>query len=350
MSFNRPTLSELIERGRADVEARLPGADSRLRHSLLDIVMRGHGGVAAGLYGYLDYISRQVLPDTADGEHLARWASIWGINRKSAIGASGSVTFTGTSGVTIPAGTELTRIDGTEYKTSAAGTLASGTADIAVEAIDGGPSTNMAAAGELTLTSPIAGIQSVALVDDDGLTSGAEEEDDAALLARLLQRIQLPPDGGSVSDYERWALAFDEVTRVWVYPAWMGLGSVGIAFVMDGRDDILPLEDDVEALGEHLEPLRPVTANVVVFAPTAQPVDIMIRLVPDTSEVRLAVEAELADMFARDTAPGGTIYLSRIGEAISLAAGENNHQLLLPSQDIEAPQGFMPFLGEVSYA
>ena len=42
MSFNRPTLSDLIARARGDIETRLPGADSTLRHSVLDVLARMH--------------------------------------------------------------------------------------------------------------------------------------------------------------------------------------------------------------------------------------------------------------------------------------------------------------------
>ena len=45
----------------------------------------------------------------------------------------------------------------------------------------------------------------------------------------------------------------------------------------------------------------------------------------------LRVRHKLADFFARESEPGGTLYLSRLGEVISLAEGEFRHVIELPS-------------------
>lgn len=349
MTFIRPTLSDLIERARADIESRLPGADTRLRHSLLDVLTRLHGGAASGLYGYIDWVARQIPFDTAEGDILARWASIWGVQRKAAVGAAGTVRFAGANGAVVPAGAELTRIDGSAYVTAAAVTIAGGEAIAAVEAVDGGPATDMATDSQLTLSSAIAGVNAVATVQSPGLTGGADEESDADLLGRFLQRVRQPPEGGSVSDYERWALQLPEVTRAWVYPAYVGVGTVGITFVLDGRENIFPLSADLLAMEAHLDALKPVTAELAVFAPVPRPVDMIIRLTPNTTPVQEAVLAELDDLFARDAQPGGTLRLSRIREAISLAQGETFHDLELPSVDPVSGPGEMLTLGEVTF-
>ncbi len=349
MTFIRPTLSELIERARADIESRLPGADTRLRHSLLDVLTRLHGGTASGVYGYIDFIARQIPFDTAEGEILARWASIWGVQRKAAVAATGNVRFVGVNGSVVAAGSELARIDGTAYRTTAAATIAGGQAIVAVEAIDGGPGTDMATDGQLTLSSAITGINAIATVQSPGLAGGADEESDADLLGRFLQRVRQPPEGGSISDYERWALQLPEVTRAWVYPAYVGVGTVGITFVLDGRDNIFPLSADLLAMEAHLDALKPVTAELAVFAPVAREVDMIIRLTPNTTPVQDAVLAELGDLFARDVQPGGTLRLSRIREAISLAQGETYHDLELPSVDPVSGPGEMLTLGEVTF-
>lgn len=350
MPFARPTLSELIGRARADYDARLPGADSSLARSVLDVIARVQSGAVSGLYGFLDFISRQILPDTAEREYLARHAAIWGIQRKSAAAASGTANATGANGVIIPAGAVLVRVDGARFLATEEAVVAAGVAAVPIAAEDGGVAGNSPAATQLTFASPIAGVQAVALVDGDGIAGGAEEEDDASLLARLLQRIRNPAQGGARADYERWALEVAGVTRVWVYPLYLGVGTVGIAFVMDGRDDIIPLPEDVALVQAHVDAVRPVTAEVTVFAPDTIDIDFMIRLVPGSAEVRAAISAELADLFTRDAEPGGTLWLSRVGEAISQAAGEAHHQLLLPSQDVVTGAGVMARLGAIEWA
>lgn len=348
MSFIRPTLSDLIERARADFETRLPGADARLRHSVLDVLARVHGGAAAGLYGYLDYLAAQILPDTADAEHLARHASVWGIRRKAATPAVALATATGVDGNVIPAGAQLRRADGALYAVTAPATLAGGSASVTVEAVAAGAGGDIEAGALLTLTSPIAGINATMTVASIE-TAGSDEEADDALRARLLDRIRKPPQGGSATDYVAWALAQPGVTRAWCYPLWLGAGTVGLTFMMDGREDPVPLAGDVEAVQAALDLLRPVTADLTVFAPATLPVDFTIRISPDTPAIRAAILAELADFFAREAEPGGTLWRSRIGEVLSLAEGEFNHVVELPGVDVTTPAGTLAVLGDVGF-
>lgn len=349
MSFNRPTRSAIIDRIRSDFDSRLDGADSRLPASVLDVKARTYAGACDGLYGYLDWLARQILPDTADADILTRHAGIWKLPRKAAIGAAGIVGMTGIQGSIVPIGTALVRDDDVEFRTTAAATLGLGTTTVAVEEVAGGVAGNTATATVLRFVAPIAGVNAGAVVQAPGLVGGAAEEDDEALRARLLARIRTPPTGGSASDYQRWALEVPEVTRAWVFPKWMGVGTVGVTFVLDRREDILPQPADLDAVKAYLDALRPVTADVVVFAPTPSPLDLRIRLAPDSPTTRAAVLAELDDFFARDAEPEGTIYISRLREAISIAAGETWHDLELPELNFTAGPGELPVLGEVEW-
>ena len=103
MPFERPTLTESIARIQADIDSRLDGEPYQ-RRRLLAILARMEGGVAHGLYGYLDWQALQIMPDTAEMEHLERWSSIWGIPRKAATKAS------------INSGVSFSAADGTSNK------------------------------------------------------------------------------------------------------------------------------------------------------------------------------------------------------------------------------------------
>ena len=349
MTFARPTLSALIERALGDIDTRLPGADSRLRRSALDVLARTHAGATNGLYGYLDYIARSVLPETAEGTELDRRASTWGLLRKGAAPARGQVTLVGVDGALIRANVILLRDDGARYRTIAPATIVAGTALASVEAIDAGSDTDVPAGGRLTFASPVSGVQAIA-TSAAGISGGVDEESDTALRARLLARIRTPPRGGAASDWIAWAIEVAGVTRAWAYPNWAGPGTVGLTFVLDGRDNVLPLEADLDAVAAHIDPLRPVCAQLVVFAPTPLPVNFLIRVSPDNAAVRAAIVAELEDLIAREAEPGGTLYLSRINEAISLAAGEFDHRLLAPRIDIVAGAAQLHVRGTVQWS
>jgi uncharacterized phage protein gp47/JayE len=348
MPFNRPTLSELVAQARDDIDTRLPGADSRVRRNALDVLASIIAGGLHGLYGLLDYIWRQIFPDSAEAENMARWAAIWGVARKAASAATGTAEITGVNGSVLPEDTLLVRSDGAEYRAIASATIVAGIANVAVEATAPGTKGNAPAGQKLNLVSPVAGIGSIATLTA-GATTGANEESDDSLRSRLLTRIQQPPHGGNRQDYINWALEVPGVTRAWVSPGELGIGSVTLRFVMDGRPDIIPLPGDIEVVQDYIDSLRPVTANVTVVAPIPRPFAFTLRTLPNSAPVRAAVEEELRDLIRREAEPGGTLLVSHIREAISLAAGELDNETVVPVADIEMPTGEMTTFGSVVF-
>lgn len=349
MPFSRPTLQELINRTSADAVARL-GLEELLRRDDMQVLTRVLSGAAHGLHGHVAWMAEQVIIDTAEAEYLERWANIWGVTRKAASFASGPITLTGTTGAVIPAGTLLAAANGQEYETDAEVTLAAGTATAQVTALAAGQAGNLAAGTTLTLVSPVAGVNSQAAVASGGLVGGADTETDAALRARLLARIQAPPHGGAKADYIAWALDVAGVTRAWVYPGELGLGTVTVRFVRDDDASIIPDAAEVQAVQDYIDARRPVTADVTVVAPIAVPLNLTIQLTPNTSAVQAAVQAEIKDLLRREAEPGGTILISHIREAISLAAGETNHVLTVPAADVTHAVGQIATMGTITWA
>ncbi len=348
MPFLRPSLDTLVSRIGDDIDARMPGADSKPRRAVLFVLVRVVAGVAHGVYGLIDFVWRQIFADSAEHDQLVRHAAIYGIRRKAAIAASGRVSLTGTNGATVPIGARLLRADGVEYLASSSAVIAGGVATLAVTALEGGTASNAEAGQRLTFASPIGGINAVAIVAAGGLTSGAEEEGDEPLRARLIDRIQQPPHGGNASDYRAWALEVAGVTRAWVSPQELGIGTVTVRFVIDGRVDIIPTAPEVAAVQAYIDARRPVTAALTVVVPIARPVDFSIRINPPSPAVQAAIIEELTDLLRREAVPGGTIPKSRIDEVISIAAGEFDHSMIAPG-DIVTATGEMATLGVVAF-
>lgn len=348
MTFVRPTLTQLIGRAQDDINGKLPGADSRIRRNVLNVLARVHAGAMHGAYGMIDYHAR-FLPDPEYPDTVIGWASKLGITRKAAVAATGFVTLTGTNGATAPAGSILTRVDGVRYATTALATIAGGVAAVAVTCEDGGAAGAMATGQALTFQSPATGVQAVAVVAAPGIVGGEDEETIAQLYDRVAARMRDLPAGGKRSDYVRWAKEMTGVTRAWVYPNWDGLGTVKLLFVIDGRADIIPDTGEVALVAAKIEEERPVTADVTVEAPVADPLDFTITVTPDNSAVRAAVEAELRDLIAREAEPGGTLLISRIREAISIAAGESDHVLTSPTTNQTAAAGAIFTMGAITW-
>ena len=126
------------------------------------------------------------------------------------------------------------------------------------------------------------------------------------------------------------------MTRAWCYPLENGDGTVVVRFVCDDLADISPTSEMVKQVQSYIDSKRPVTADVTVMGPTLKAVNIEIStLTPDTSDVRAAVEAELKDLFMKESEPSRSIYLSHIRAAISAAAGEVDHVLVSPTRQRE---------------
>lgn len=351
MPFSRPALQDLIDRAIADVSSRLPGTDARVRRSNLNVLSRVHAGAMHELYGELDWVSRQILPDTCDDDILLRWANAFlPVPQKAATFAVGQARFNGTNGSIIPAGTVLQRGDGAEYTVDADMAIAAGTATVNVTAVVAGLAGNAISGTSLSLVLPIAGVGAGGTVAAAGLANGVDIESPASVRARLLARLRQPPQAGAAFDYVNWALEVSGVTRAWCFPKYYGNRTVGLCFVTDGAaGGLIPAPATVAAVQAHIDALRPVTTDVTVFAPVADALNFTIALTPNTLAVQAAVQAELADLISREAIPGGTLLLSHIRQAISVAAGEADHVLSAPAANVVSAAGHIATMGAITW-
>lgn len=338
VDWTTPTLRQRREQVRDDINAHLPGADSRVPNSVLRITGDAIASQVSDLDAHLAYIARMMMPDTAEGDYADRWANIWLPNgRKSASFSAGQVTVTGDIGAAIPTGSTLSASfvdsDGNPITLVLAVTegvtLAATSQDVKVESLVAGAFGNLDAGTGLTFDDGLAGIDAAALVASGGLVGGADIEPDAELVPRYIDVVQQPPHGGRANDYVQWAKEVAGVTRAWGAQE-MGVGTYTVRFMLDtvrADADGIPTAGDITLVADYLAKVRPTTvAELFVEAPTAQPLNITVTgLSPDTPEVREAIDTELAAMLLARSAPGQTIYGSWISEAISLATGEDHH-------------------------
>jgi uncharacterized phage protein gp47/JayE len=351
--FTRPTLAELRDTIRQDFAARLPGADAVLRQSNLRVIADVLAELSNAQFDYESWLALQLFPDTCETVFLDRWASIWGVDRLPPSAAFGPVTVTGNPGAVVPESMEWQRGDGVLYQAQAAIFLdGGGQGTVQVTAASPGAKTNAATGTALQAVTTAAGVQSTAAVAAPGLAGGADLETDEHLRTRLLLRIQLPPQGGAASDYIEWALEVPGVTRAWVYPQEFGAGSVVVRFMMDEvrAPTGFPTAGDVQIMQDHLDEVRPVTAQVYALAPVPKTINVTVAsLYPDNPDIRVAAQAELTDTLRRNAIPGTTLYVSWLWEAVSLAVGERHHRIVAPPGDVACAAGELPILGTVTY-
>lgn len=355
MPFQRPTLDQLIDRVQTDIKGGL-NITTVLRRSFLGVISRALAGLAHLLLGYLDYISKQTLPDTGEEDTVNRWAIMFDVPRKEATFAEFNIDIVFTDAGTVVEDTIYQRSDGKQYRLDAeVSSAGAGTVSGKLIAQDPGADGNMETGETVSLLSPIANVESDSLVTT--IVIDAEDlEDLEEWRERLLTRLRLPPLGGSANDYIQWALEVAGVTRAWVLPLYTGPGTVGVSFVEDDEDPIIPSPAKVQEVQDYIDELKPVTALFTAFAPVAAPMDLTIKIKPNTSDVQDAITNELEDLVKREAtlagsykSPGvtndGSILLSKINQAISIAVGIEDHEIDLINGS--APANVVPNNGEL---
>ncbi len=330
MAFERPTLSEIIERVQADVESRM--GKKAMRWSLASVLSRVVAGTAHGLYGFISFVLRQCFSSTAEGAYLERRASEYAVYRKPAAKAVGTVTFTGSG--TVPAGTQLQNEEGTVYVTTAESL--GGVAPI--EAVVAGAAGNAAAGMELSLVSPVAGVSSTAVAG--ALTGGVDAEDDESLRERLLERQKNPPKAGTKADYIMWAKQVPGVTRAWCTALEQGIGSVTVRFMTDGLTaDGIPDAVMIERVRKLIEENMPVTTQLYVVAPIPKPLNITLDVTPDTPQIRAKIQSAIEAVILAEAVPGGPILLTSIDRAVSSVSDVKSYRLTSPTDDVKTTTG-----------
>lgn len=187
---------------------------------------------------------------TTFGAYLDLRAEEHGLTRIPSQKATGQVTFTGTAGTVVAAGTQVSTAatDTTPaqlFETTADVTLVSGTGTVAIKAIEPGSAGNVGAGTITFMVAPVAGVTSV--TNAAATSGGAEEETDAALLTRYLTKVRNPSAGGNRADYVNWALEVAGVGGVSVVPVRDGPGTVSVAIIgTDKRPASQPLVDAVQ--------------------------------------------------------------------------------------------------------
>jgi len=364
MAWVRPTLATLRTQVVGRIVSEMTAAGYRVEASIPRSLVRILGATfAAGLhvmYGTIEWVARQILPDLADTDYLERHASVYGITRQAAAPWRGLLSFTGTTGTIIPAGTIATREDGAVYVMTddyeidnpVIGDATYYNAEADVAGADG----NLDDGTVLTLGVTIVGVDSD-VTTDSTITSGTDEETDAELRERVLQRIQSTPQGGSSDDYERWARECSGVFRARTVPLARGAGTVDLYFLHDeGTGYGIPTAPQIATVQAYIDDLRPVTADVDAKAPTTTTVAYTIgALEPNTSATQAAIEAELDAMFLRKAlasdAAGDpeTIYVSDHWQAASSAAGVTGVDIDSPTADMTPTAGQVFIRGAITW-
>jgi uncharacterized phage protein gp47/JayE len=416
MSLNLPdSAAEVVNRAKTAVLREVPGSNPFLRNSWIGAIVTGIANRVYDFYLQLKQALLQAIPDTATGDYLVRWASIWRVQRLPATVATGAVTFTGTAGSTVPAGSTLVDSTGQEYTTDGAVTVAATSVSVAsitrsgstatatttsahnltsgvpvtiaganeteynltgaaitvtgndtfTYQVSGSPATpatgtitasftagsanvtsaelgtgaNQDADAELTLQSPVVGVDNTAQVTYGKISGGTDQETDDALRSRFLSRLQNPIAQFNSGAIESKAKEVSGVTRVFVQEVTPATGQVTVYFMRDSETPAIPDASEVTTVKTKLLEILPAntqTADLIVAAPTAVPVSFTFSgLTPNTATMQTAIEDSLDQLFGEAISVGEDLtedaYRSVVYNTIDTVTGDRLQSFILSS-------------------
>ena len=305
-----------------------------------------------GLYVQCDWVNRQCVPQTAQGEYLDLHAQLRGVERREATAAEGVLRFTvdaaGPADREIAAGTVCMTAGLTRFETVEAGTLEAGetSVDIRARALEAGSAGNVAAGTILQMAVAPVGVSRC--TNPAAFTGGTDREDDETLRARVLETYRRLPNGANAAFYQQGALSFDEVAAAAVIPRPRGVGSVDVVVSTAAG---APSAELLEELEDYFEARREIAVDVQVRAPEMETVDVAVQVAAeenqDAQAVRDAVEAALRGWFDGRRL-GQSVLRAALGELVFHVEGVANYALAAPAADVAVEADVLPRLGTLT--
>ena len=228
------------------------------------------------------------VPGADSGPYLDSFGAQYGITRTPAAKASVQLTFTGSDGAVIPAGTVVQTGAGLRFSTLAAVRIEGGSAVAGAIAEKAGAAYNVAAGSVNRFLVTLPGVTGV--TNETG-AGGADEEGDAAYYERIHTRLSKPVASGNAYYYEQLALEVPGVGHAKTIPLWNGPGT---AKVVVASADKQPLDDAiVAAVQQKMEEWRIIGSAITAASAVALPVDVAVSCTLENGVTPAAVQAEL---------------------------------------------------------
>lgn len=226
------TRDKVIDDWKRDFQSRVPGADVG-DASPADTDARVMADMLMPLYSTTKVSGDNTVLEQSRGKAVDQWAEREGVPpRREAIGASGSVSIKASPGGGALQGGE----DGDELRHEQSGSRYrviitdhyNNGDSCGIVGKDTGPATNLPAGTQLKWTSPPAGIADTVTVIGNGLTGGAERENDDKFKLRIKQEKQSRAASGNDSEYQQAAEGTPDVAiqKAFTYPAVTAAGVI----------------------------------------------------------------------------------------------------------------------------
>lgn len=310
MPFSRDSLSVIKDRTYANYMSLYRPLDKSPRYNLLRVLASVDAGMYHQMQGDLDFLARQIFPDSAEGDYLrAHWSSR--VPPMYAVKANGTAIVSGAAGQPVPAGLTFQSDAGNRYYTESAGRIGSdGEATVQAKAEKAGADSNIAAGKNLKIISAIqSGIDSNAATGENGIIGGSDGESDEEYLTRVLIALRNPSRYGKKGDYETWAIdSTPEVSDAWEFKDFGVFGALLIQVINGNQTTGVYPVDNLQEVRDYINSVSP----PIIFdvrTPSLVPLNPEIALLPeeDTQDNRATAETRLKTYLQAMAMPGALI-------------------------------------------
>jgi uncharacterized phage protein gp47/JayE len=351
--ISRPSINDISNSIITEIETNLGINVSDVKGNLIKILSAAFAGELYDSYNNVLYLSRQFFPFWSEGEYLDNWGSLYNIIRQLPTAAYGTITVTGTAGSDIPDKTVFVRADGIEYETASIATIpVAESIDIVVNCLTVGTIGNYNVGNILSLLSPIAGVDTDAILNTS-IANGFELESDQSFRDRIIAKIQIESKNGKAGDWVDWTKEVSGVKNVWEYRLITGAGSIGVGFSVDGTNQI-PDAAKILEVKNYLETKSPIDfKEIVVLAIVEQSINLTLSISPDSAGNRTIISDLIASYFAtlnpstKDVT--SKIYLSQLNIVVNSSAGIVTN-ITSPVTDVTLLFNNIPKLGTITWA
>lgn len=243
----------------------------------------------------------------------------------------------------------------------ATGTITASAALASIPSIsDGfGLDQNIDANTQLTITSPIVGLDNIAFALAPGITGGTDLESDEDLRTRYLEAYQFPIAQYNVAAVTQAAKSVPGVTRVFIEQTTPSAGFVNIFFTRDNDPDPIPDANEVQKVKDAvfaIASINSIEANTIVQAPTPVSVDFIFSFInPNTPTMQASIIDNLELLFSEGTRVGQTLtideYRCAISGTVDTVTGQVLSQFALvePIINIVVSGDELPVLGDITF-
>ncbi len=322
------------------------------KNSDLEIRLQVLAGEIFSCIANMEWLKRQMLPQTAGGEYLTMHGAQRGLARKEAQAAAGSLTFSRTSALSydlpVPAGTvcAVDKEDTARYVTTEEAVLKANTLSVTVKAKakDGGRGGNTAVNTVQVMITPPSGIQAV--TNGEAFTGGMDAEEDDVFRVRLLKSYANISNGTNAAFYRELAMKHPSVHSAGVVAKEDGVGTVSVYVASRGG---VPSDEIVQELQEQFDRERELNVAVTVKPAVLQMIPLRFQIKPAAqysfAQAKEICEQVIDDYFAQMQV-GGVFRIAEVCKNMLDSGAIVNH-FTTPGEDYAMPQNKLAAKGSV---